>query len=58
MPEDQTFEAGVIVSVRCDATNNTEAEELLLKVLAEMEELAAKQNVEFEWELQEFDGGM
>jgi hypothetical protein len=48
-----TYEAGVILTVRVDADNIDQARDLMLQALEDCEEICAKQNVHFEWELQD-----
>lgn len=48
-----TYEAGVILTVRVDADNIDQARDLMLQALEDCEEVCAKQNVLFEWELQD-----
>ena len=48
-----TYEAGVILTVRVDADNIDQARDLMLQALEDCEDACAKQNVHFEWELQD-----
>lgn len=48
-----TYEAGVILTVRVEAENIAHARDLMLQALEDCEEVCAKQDVHFEWELQD-----
>lgn len=50
-----TYEVGVILTVRVDADNIDQARDLMLQALEDCEEVCAKQNVHFEWELQDIN---